>query len=361
MTNPTIIRVGQLALVAIATTYSVLILIPLFREGGFRPDFAVFWTAARMISLHSDQLYDAQAMTAAQSWLTNPANGLRPFAYPPTAMLLFRPFAALPFPVAFALWTALSLGAFAATARRRVAPLPLALSFIAPPVVLALATGQTSLLVAAAIMSAVATLERRPELAGVLLGLATALKPQVIILAPLALFAAKQGRAFLAWGATGATLVLASILCWGSQIWLDWLSSLSAFSTIVSRLALDVEGVTPLSFAKSAGLSHWPALAIQISAIIAGCTLVIWAFRRSDPLVRLVALASGSLLCAPYALMYDLAVIMPIAASLLLAGRLTGLLAGVAFTGIAGVGALPAVIAGTLTANRQPRTGTPDQ
>ena len=82
---------------------------------------------------------------------------------------------------------------------------------------------------------------------------------------------------------------------------------------------------------------------------------------RTDPVVRLVALTAGSLLCAPYALMYDLAVLMPIAASLLLAGRATGLLAGLAFTGIAGVGALPAMIAGTLTATRQPRTGTPDQ
>lgn len=357
MNQTSLIRTVQLLLIITAAIYSTFILIPLFQEGGFRPDFAVFWTAARMIASHPDQIYDAPTMTSAQAWLTSPANGLRPFAYPPSALLLFRPFAALPFPAAFMIWSALSLAAFVVAARRFVADAPLALSLIAPPVVLALATGQTSLFVAAAIMGAIATLERRPVFAGVLLGMATALKPQAIILAPLALLAAHQGRALLAWGATGAVLIVASVLAWGTHIWIAWLSSLAGFSAIVSHLALDAEGITPLSFAKSAGLSGWPALAIQMSAIISGCGIVIWAFRRSDRTIRLVAIAAGSLLCAPYALMYDLAVFMPIAASLLLAGQMSGLLAGVAFTGIAGVGAIPVLIAATLTANRQRRTG----
>jgi Glycosyltransferase family 87 len=352
-------RVVRLLLIAIAMIYSVMLLIPQFQPGGFRPDFAVFWTAAQLVPAHIDQLYDAQAMTAAQSWLTSSVNGLRPFAYPPTALLLFRPFGVIPFPAAFLLWTFISLAAFAAAARRFVAHKALALSLISPPVALALATGQTSLLSAGAMMGAISILERRPVLAGVILGAATALKPQTLILAPLVLIVAQQWRALLAWGVSGLALVLATVILWGKQVWLDWLSSLSGFSAIVSRLGLDTEGVTPLSFAKSAGLAGWPALAIQIAAIIAGCVLVIWAFRRPDRTTRLVALAAGSLLCAPYALMYDLSVLMPIAAALLLSGRATGLFAGFALTGLAGVGALPVVIASTLTEGGARRTGTP--
>src|SRR5512139_3371172 len=74
------------------------------------PDFSVFWTAARFAVSSPHLLYDGEAITAAQSWVGH--NGPRPWAYPPTALLPILPFAAMPFAIAYAAFTALSLLAF---------------------------------------------------------------------------------------------------------------------------------------------------------------------------------------------------------------------------------------------------------
>lgn len=350
------IRVAITALALIAVLHSAMLLFPLFQLGAFRPDFAVFWTGARMAGADATMIYDAHAMTAAQSWLTSPANGLRPFVYPPSALLLFRPFGLMAFPLAFVAWTLLSLVAIIASARHFASTKAIALALVTPAVTLSLATGQTCLLIASAIMAAIITVDGRPLLAGVLLGAAAALKPQAVILVPLALVVAGQWRALLGFAVTGALLVGTSISLWGMALWIDWFGALSQFADIVSGLGLNVDGITVAMLAKAAGWPSWAAFSAQVAAALCGCALVVWAFRRPDKATRLVAVASGSLLCSPYALMYDLSVLMPIGAGLLLSERRTGIFAGFALTGLAGAAAVPAVIASSLTVRREDRT-----
>lgn len=351
-------RVVIIILAVVAVLHSGMLLFPQFQTGAFRPDFSVFWTGARLIGANADQIYDAQAMTAAQSWLTSAENGLRPFVYPPTALLLFYPFGLIPFYVAFLAWTSLSLAVFFVTARAFVSSRALILAVATPAVVLSLATGQTSLLIAGAIMGAVAMLERKPILAGILLGAAAALKPQAAILVPLALFVGRHWLAQFAFFVTGIALVFIAVLLWGFALWFDWYQAISHFSSIVTGLGLNIDGITFTMLAKVATWPAWLALSMQVVAIIFGCALVMWAFRWQDKSVRVVALASGSLLCSPYALIYDLSVLMPIASSLLISGRLMGVFAGFAITGLAGAFALPAVIASSLT-ERLPGRTTP--
>lgn len=333
-----------------------MLLFPQFQPGAFRPDFSVFWTGARLVEANAEQLYDAQAITAAQSWLTSSTNGLRPFAYPPSALLLFHPFGLMSFPVAFLVWTSLSIAAFAVAARNFATQTALILAFTTPAIVLSVASGQTSLLIASAIMGAVTLLERKPILAGILLGAAASLKPQAVLLVPLALLIGQHWRAQFAFFITGIVCVSVAMLLWGVELWFDWYRAMSQFSSIVTGLGLNIDGITFAMLAKAAGWPTWLALSIQLAAIICGCVLVVWAFRRSDKLVRVVALASGSLLCSPYALIYDLSVLMPIAIGLLIAGRPTGIFAGLAITGLAGAFAVPAVIASSLTGRLSDRT-----
>jgi Glycosyltransferase family 87 len=346
-----------IALIFIAVLHSVMLLFPQLQPGAFRPDFSVFWTGARLVEANAEQLYDAQAITAAQSWLTSPTNGLRPFVYPPSALLFFYPFGFMSFPVAFLVWTLLSVAAFAVAARNFATQPELMLAFATPAIVLSVASGQTSLLIASAIMGAITLLERKPTLAGVLLGAAASLKPQAVLLVPLALLIGRHWRAQFAFFVTGIICVAGAMLLWGVELWFDWYRAMSQFSSIVTGLGLNIDGITFAMLAKAAGWPAWLALSIQLAAILCGCALVVWAFRRPDKSERVVALASGSLLCSPYALIYDLSVLMPIAVGLLIAGRSTGIFAGFAITGLAGAFAVPAVIASSLTGRLSDRTG----
>jgi hypothetical protein len=160
--------------------------------GDYRPDYSVFWTAANVALHKPSSLYDSGFMTSAQAWLSAPWHGPRPYAYPPSALAVFLPFSRLPFWPSFALWEALSILAFVATARLDARPRFLVLALLAPPTVVSLALGQTGLLIGAASMFSMSQLDRRPALAGLVLGMAAAIKPQALILAPIILSSSRN-------------------------------------------------------------------------------------------------------------------------------------------------------------------------
>ena len=103
-------------------------------------DFTVFWSAAR-----SAPPYDWSLLKEAE--IATVGGPVGPFAYPPTALLLLKPFGLLPFFPALFLWVGLGLSAFVFAGRT-----PLAL--LSAPVVIAAATGQTSLIVGALLIGA---------------------------------------------------------------------------------------------------------------------------------------------------------------------------------------------------------------
>src|ERR1700735_1811011 len=76
------------------------------RIGHGAPDFYVFWTAAQ----HWQAPYDPAPIAALEASLH--LKGVWPFAYPPTFLLLVRPFALLPLNLAYPLWTGLSAALF---------------------------------------------------------------------------------------------------------------------------------------------------------------------------------------------------------------------------------------------------------
>ncbi len=87
----------------------------LYLLNSFQPlgaDFAPVWTAAA----HLSSAYDIAAITQAQPDFTN--LGQRPFAYPPTALLLFAPLGLLPFWFSYAAFTLVGLCLFVWSALR---------------------------------------------------------------------------------------------------------------------------------------------------------------------------------------------------------------------------------------------------
>ena len=148
---------------------------------------------------------------------------------PPLLAWLFAPLTALPEPAAYAAWAALSLGALLwmwhisapYSGVAKVAMLLLALALW--PVLDAFYRGQPVLLLLALVGGAWWLADRdRPLSAGVALALATALKPQVVYLVPLALLVSGRYRVVFGWAAACVALAIAFVASLGQAGLQTW-------------------------------------------------------------------------------------------------------------------------------------------
>jgi hypothetical protein len=304
-------------------------------------DFLPPWTAARLAWRTPGAIYDFAQVTRAQAWLLPNFAWARPFAYPPSALPLLALFSGVPFWPALALWSGLGAGLLA-WGSARLAPAArapaVALTLALPATVIALDAGQATLIVAALLALAMAGLERRPRLSGVLLGLAAALKPQAALMAPVALAAAGAWDAGLWAAAALSACAAASAAMFGWEPWRAWGASLPAFARVIEATPnLGAAVIAPAWLGRELGLAG--ELAAVWAAIFAtlGAWLTWRAFRASSaPTVRLAALAAGSLMASPYAMSYDGALIAPAAAALAVSSgpqmRLLALAAAFALT-----------------------------
>lgn len=276
-------------------------------------DFIVFWTAAR-----SDAVYDFQALTNAQYWYMK-TETLRPFPYPPSFLPWIEPFGALELATAYLLWTGATLLLFGLAWRRLLGSVPVAAALLAPVVVMGAVPGQMVFLLGALLVGGMAAMERQPIVAGILLGVAATLKPQALLLVPLALLAARQWKCLAAASATGATIGVLCLVVQGVQIWWDWFEALPRFMDVLRASGMMEFGITPASSLARAGLDGtWTTLFLVAAAAI-GASAVWLAFRRpGTPAVRIVALNAGTLLVLPYAMPYELALSAPAAMALLM-------------------------------------------
>ena len=201
-----------------------------------------------------------------------------------------------------------------------------------------LLSGQTALLTGGLILLAVASLKDRPLAAGIALGIVAAVKPQALLLAPLALARGGHWHTMAAAAASAAAMALLA-LPYGALLWIDWIAALGDFALVVDAMDLHRMGISPASFAHAADLPEAARLAIQIAGAALGAALVWRAFATDDVSQRAAALIGGSILCSPYAMPYELAMLAPIAAAALLSARRWSLLAALPLTGFGGVAA----------------------
>lgn len=289
------------------------ILLSLFKPGD---DWAPLWAASQLAATDAVQAYDVATVSALQAPLTGQASD-RPFVYPPSALLVFMPFALLPFGLSYGLFTLMSLVLLSAAARL-IDARP-ALLLLAPPVLLAGIAGQPSLLAAALIVYALTQLDRAERRAGLVLGIAAMMKPPLLLLAPLALLAGGYWRALVTAGLTAAAMGAMSWAAFGIEAWQAWFAALPRFNVLVSEFApLLRNAVTPYAMAVRLGLPPLVATACAVPVAALGVWL---AFTRTpDVSIRLVALVGGGLLISPYAMNYELAVLAPAVAAVRLRG-----------------------------------------
>jgi hypothetical protein len=334
-----ILIVGALLIVVIKLTSQ-----PLFI------DFFTMWTGGRMSWSDLGHIYDMARVDEAQAWLLGAAAHDRPFPYPPTTLLVFGPLGALPFWLASALWMAPIFLAFSWVAMR-VSPrhpwTSAALILLAPGAVWAAISGQCVFLTGALAIAGVRLLERRPILAGILLGLAAAFKPTVLLMAPVALMAGGHWRSLLAAGLAGLAMMAASALVFGIHPWLAWIAYAPNYLATITANPQYVQGiVAPAGLAARLGLAGGGLLLWRCAFALGGAAATVVVFRRTTALwPRLTALFAASVLATPYAMNYEMTLLLPGAVAALMSARTVkaqmlafGAYWGLAFAGLPLVG-----------------------
>lgn len=275
---------------------------------GFGGDWSPLWVAGHLASSDPSKLYDFALVTKLQEPILGDVL-VRPFVYPPSALLFFAPASLPPFWVSFALFSILAALHLAYVGCSRTTDRLLLL--VSPPIVLAMMTGQPTLLAAALAVAAMMRLKVDPVKAGILFAAAALLKPTLFLLLLVGLVAGQHWRALLSASIAAALLLGLAVLLFGISPWLAWIEALPRFRLLFDTYAgLYRNGITPHAFALQHGLdADWLTIAIIPVVALAAAVAFI---RTDDWRVRLVMIVGGSLLASPYAMNYELAAFGPV-------------------------------------------------
>ena len=310
------------ALMALAALYAWALFVSTFvKPGSIGPNFnapgtdwMVFHAAARAtLDGHIAGIFDGDKFTAFlngqyKNWLTSPLL-FRPWVYPPSFLLLVLPFGMMGFFTAYLLFQAITGGALVAALRAgELKAGTIAAVLLSPAAAISVIDGQLAFMIAAILAGGFFLLERRPWIAGAILGLLT-LKPQFALMAPLALIAGGSWRAFVGAAVSATVLALASALAFGVEPWIWWWHQ--TLSSIASPDPKWIEfgriwGNSVYACAMLLGADNKMASLLQAIAVVVCAGAVIAAFRsRMHSDLKLAVLLVATILAAPHSGAYD--------------------------------------------------------
>jgi hypothetical protein len=285
------------------------LIVPLDRPNA--SDFVSFYAAGALANAGTPELaYDAMAHHAAEQAATEPGIPYNYFYYPPVFLLLCALLARLPYLVAFAIFEAASFALYFLAARRILGErgaLVSLLVFAFPAVFWNAGLGQNAFLTAALFASGMLLIEKRPVLAGLLLG-ALCYKPHFGLLIPVALAAGRHGRAFGAAAFSVLALVGLSILIFGWETWRDYLAAAFASPAIYGSDRVYTGGfVSPFGAVLALGGGTNLASAVQaaVTLFAVAWAAIVWARDLSLP-IRAATLIAATIVSIPVILFYDL-------------------------------------------------------
>ena len=233
--------------------------------------------------------------------------------YPPAFLIIAAALAALPYLGALFVYQAATLLAYLAVVRRIAgrpeAWLP-ALAF--PAVFVNVTHGHNGFITAALLGGALLLLDRRPLLAGALLG-CLAYKPQFGLLVPLVLAATGRWRVIAAAAATVLAIAALTWALFGADVFVAFWHSLPMTQRVILEGAPGFHKIQSIYAAlRQLGVPAALANAVQMAATlgVAAALVVLWRSTAAFEL-KAAALLIGGVLATPYVLDYDLVVLGP--------------------------------------------------
>ena len=217
-------------------------------------DFSSFYSAGTYVLEGNAQApYDLARQHAREQAIFGAATPFYSWFYPPFFLFITAVLALLPYGAALVAWQVVTLVLYLLAIRAIISPSPrlrgegrdegasprgseswtaLLLAVAFPAVLVNLGHGQNGFLTAALLGGALAILDRRPIVAGLLFGL-LAYKPQFGLMIPLALAAGGYWRSFAAAVATIAFLAVAATIAFGPDVWRAFFDSTHFMRTVV--------------------------------------------------------------------------------------------------------------------------------
>ena len=315
-------------------------------------DFSnVYAAGTYVLDGNPDAPFDPPQQYAREQAIFGAATPFYGWHYPPYFLFIAGALARMPYGLALAVWQATTLCLYLLTIWAIVSPSPrrgegrgegargsqsgsdgphltahsavglspvgrgelLLLALAYPAVLINIGHGQNGFLTAALLGGAFIALDRRPLIAGILIGLLV-YKPQFGLMIPLALLAGGRWRSFAAATATVALLTLVTTLAFGPQVWHAFL-----VSTQFSRSVVLEQGATGwqkiqsvFSWARMWGAPIPLAYALQGALTVGLGAAIVWLWRSAaSPALKSASLCLAAILATPYSLDYDMMVLAP--------------------------------------------------
>lgn len=297
---------------AAAQSFPIFILDP----GGFPVgrDFLNTWMGGRSaFSGGPAAWFDSDVYMAAVVKVT----GIRDLApmywsYPPHLLVFIWPFGLLGFLPSYVVWciVGLMLYVWAAIAGGVDRKYRLFLA-VAPAVTVNLFLGQNGFLTAALLIGGLASLDRRPILAGILFGILTT-KPQFGLLLPVLLVLTGRWRVIGSAVAATVLLVAATAIWFGPDIWMQYLHKVVPQQHDLLNVASIMGWPIVASVFVNARLVGLPddwAWVVQGAASACAFGAVVWTFwRKRDPVLSQALFVTATFLFSPWIMNYDMVV-----------------------------------------------------
>ena len=276
-------------------------------------DFISFWGASQFALTGRPALaYDNQALHALQSTIVRFAPGTEmPFPYNPAFLLMVMPFGLVSFRLGLILWSLAGYALYLAVARKLM-PAGLLLAAAFPPVFATAALGQNGFVMAALFLGGLALLDKRPFVAGAVLG-CLILKPQLALMLPVAMLAGRHWQVIGGAIFSSILVIAAGFLIFGPAASAAWLNQLPLYATIArDGLVGWHKFVSIYAAGRQAGIPETAAFVIHTMVALVAAVAVwqIWSSKAGRP-VKFAALAAATMLASPYLYVYDALVLLP--------------------------------------------------
>ena len=277
-------------------------------------DFSQVWTAGRMaLDGQAADVWNWDKHFAVQRSLHG--SGLVEYYgwhYPPPFLLLAAALATLPYLPALALWQAATLIPFAALIRRMTGRAEAWLFVLAAPVsLICVMHGHNGFLTALLLGGGLLALERRPFVAGLLLG-CLVYKPQFALVLPLLLLVTGNWRAIAGAAISSLGLIALTYGIWGWPVWQAFIDSLPLTRRVVIEAGSTgwEKIMSPFSAIRSWGGGIGISYAVQSVASVIAIGVSLWMARAARPDLRNAAVTATVLIATPYVLDYDFVVLL---------------------------------------------------